>query len=66
MPNTISKRDKTSKDKISGWDNVIADARRHIARLKAAIGHAEDMKKIGEPWPGSQPETSVSEQQHSV
>jgi len=53
MGKTISKRDMFVKRKISGWDNVIADAQRHITRLKAAIRHAEDMKQSGEPWPST-------------
>lgn len=37
---------------LTGWDFVIADAKRHIQRLQAALGHAEAMKKSGEPFPG--------------
>ncbi len=66
MSNVISKRDKTVNGKISGWDKVIADAERHISRLKAAIGHAKEMKESGEPWPGAQSDSHDKRRQHNV
>ena len=52
MAKTISNKDKIVKNKLSGWDKAIADAERGIARLKAALAHALEMKKAREPWPG--------------
>ncbi len=66
MSRSISKQDKPVNDKISGWDKVIVDAEKHIVRLKAAIGHARDMKKSGEPWPEAQAENQTQEPCHSV
>jgi len=53
---SISKQDKDVKQHLSGWDKAIADLERHLARIKAALGHAKEMKETGEPWPG-QPAT---------
>ena len=64
MRATISKRDNGVKDKLSEWDNVIRDAKRGIARLQAAISHAEEMKTAGEPWP-TQPKVQTSTPCHS-
>jgi hypothetical protein len=52
MSDRISKQDKNVKEKLSGWDKAIADLERHLARIKAALGHAREMKAAGEPWPG--------------
>jgi hypothetical protein len=61
------RKPKSAKhDKISGWDKVIADAERHISRLKAAIGHAKEMKESGEPWPGAQFEGRRLGRQHII
>jgi hypothetical protein len=35
------------------WDKAIADLERHLVRIKAALSHAKEMKKTGEPWPCS-------------
>jgi len=53
MPANLSKRDKYVKRNLSGWDKAIADAKKGIAKLQAALAHSLDMKKAGEPWPGS-------------
>jgi hypothetical protein len=42
-----------AKKVLRGWDAAIADARKHIERLKGAIAVCEEKKRIGEPWPGS-------------
>jgi hypothetical protein len=52
MPKILSKRDSHVKNNLSGWDKAIADAKRGIARLKAAIEDCEAKKAAGEPWPG--------------
>ena len=52
MPKTISKRYKESREKLSGWDNAIADAEKSIKRLQLAIKTFLEMKAAGEPWPG--------------
>lgn len=41
-----------AREKLSGWDKAIADAKKGIERLRAALGHAEAMKAAKEPWPG--------------
>lgn len=53
MGRIISKRDKTVKDKLSGWDKAIADAKKGIARLQTAIEDCEAKKASGEPWPSN-------------
>ena len=53
MPKTISKRDKIVKNNLSGWDNAIADAKKGIARLQAALDDCLAKKAAGEPWPGA-------------
>jgi len=52
MPRILSKRDRKSRQIVSGWDKAIADAKRGIERLKAAIEHCREKKAAGEPWPG--------------
>jgi hypothetical protein len=52
MSTSISKQDKKSSKKLSGWDKAIQDAKKGIERLKAAVSHCEEMKASGEPWPG--------------
>lgn len=52
MRESVSKCDNTVKNKVSGWDKAIADAKNGIGRLNAALRHALAMKKAGEPWPG--------------
>jgi hypothetical protein len=52
MSANISKRDTIVKRTISGWDRAIADAKKGIARLKAALEDCEAKKAAGEPWPG--------------
>lgn len=54
MPKTISKQDNNVKKILSEWDITIRDVKRRIARLQAALSHAEEMKAAGEPWPGTQ------------
>jgi hypothetical protein len=49
----LSKRDKKSTKILSGWDKAIADAKRGVFRLERAIENFKEMKKAGEPWPGS-------------
>jgi hypothetical protein len=66
MPRNIRKQDNSVNENLSGWDNAIADAKRGIARLQAALSHAEEMKKVGEPWPGTQSANQNSESCHSV
>ncbi len=65
MPKNISKRDMLVNGKVSGWDKIISDAELHIVRLKAAIRHARDMKKLQEPC-SLQSSDHQQEQQHSV
>ena len=66
MSNSVSKRDKFVKEKLSGWDKAIADAKKGITRMQAALEHAKEMKAAGEPWPGTQSSGRESRQQHSV
>jgi hypothetical protein len=66
MRHNISKRDKNVKNNLSGWDNAIADATKGIARLKAALSHAKEMKAAGEPWPGTQPDSQTTESCHGI
>jgi len=53
MVKIISKQDNIVKKNLSGWDKAIVDLEKHLARIQAALGHAKDMKKAGEPWPGT-------------
>jgi hypothetical protein len=53
MLKTISKRDNEVKNNLSGWDKLIADARKGIARLTIAIEDGEAKKAAGVPWPGN-------------
>lgn len=52
MPKSLSKRDKSVKENLSNWDKAIADAKRGITRLQAAIQDCTAKKAAGEPWPG--------------
>jgi hypothetical protein len=36
------------------WDAAISDAKQKIKRLTAAVEYYRDMKRKGEPWPGSE------------
>jgi hypothetical protein len=54
MSTIISKQDKLSRDKLSGWDKMIQDAKQRIARLELVIQDCEEKKATGEPWPGDQ------------
>jgi hypothetical protein len=54
MRRLLSKRDYLSSTTLSGWDKAIADAKKGLARLKAAIDDCEAKKAAGEPWPGKQ------------
>jgi len=65
MTRTISKQDKNVKRNLSGWDKAIAGAKRGIARLRAALAHAEEMKAVGEPWPGSVTRLHVQSASHN-
>ena len=61
MSKTTRNRDKKVKDNLSGWDKAIADAEKGIARLRAALAHALEMKRSGEPWPeDSKPRPTTS------
>jgi hypothetical protein len=53
MSKTISKRDNVVKENLSGWDKLIADAKKSIARLKIAVEDGEAKKAAGVPWPGN-------------
>jgi hypothetical protein len=52
MAKIISKKDRLSRQNLSGWDKASEDAKKGIERLKAVISHCEEMKATGEPWPG--------------
>jgi uncharacterized protein YeeX (DUF496 family) len=54
MTARLSKRDNKVNRNLSGWDKAIADAKKGIVRLQAALEHAKAMKTTGEPWPGTQ------------
>jgi hypothetical protein len=45
---SIVKYTKTS----TGWDRAIADAKKHIERLRMVITVCQEKKAAGEPWPG--------------
>ena len=49
----MGKRDKIVKNNLSEWDKAIADAKKGIARLKAALDDCLAKKAAGEPWPGA-------------
>ena len=58
MRNNLSKRDSIVKEKLSksenNWDRAIADAKRGISRLQAAIRIYKENKAAGLPWPGNE------------
>jgi hypothetical protein len=56
---------KLNKRQI-GWDEAIQDAKRSIDKLETAINVFEKKKAAGEPWPGTQADSHVQSQQHSV
>jgi len=60
MRNKLSKRESVVKKNLSGWDKAIEDAKKGIARLRAAIEDCEQKKASGEPWPGTQANSQTS------
>jgi hypothetical protein len=51
--NDITKTDNDQLKSFTEWDNAIEDAKKGIKRLEGAIETYKEMKRIGEPWPGS-------------
>jgi hypothetical protein len=51
MPKIASKRKTIVKLNLSGWDKAIADARKGITRLEAAIRVFMEKKANGDRWP---------------
>lgn len=47
------KQEKQGVGKSSGWDRMIADAKKRIATLQSSIRVFEKKKALGETWPGT-------------
>ena len=47
---------------LSGWDQVILEARRRIRNLRFTIKVYQERKARGEPWPGTQTQGSAGRQ----
>jgi hypothetical protein len=55
MSNTSQVKNREGKQKNTGWDVAIADAREKIRKLKRSIEVFAARKRVGDPWPGKRP-----------
>jgi len=53
MSYSVKRKNKKEKQQ-SGWDAMIADAKKRIGQLQSAIQVFEKKKTAGEKWPGVQ------------
>lgn len=53
MPTTCQAQNAGQAQKVTGWDEAIADAKRKIADLQFTVKTYTRMRESGKPWPGA-------------